>query len=515
VASLDVKDYGAVGDGIADDTAAIQACLDANNYAYLPSGTYRIGTIYVNRGGVVRGNGGFSTTIKPISTATGSLFSIKGDYVKFESFYIFGEGKNIHAFTDYDPARTDWYFRYHFKDIISYNVGGNTFNLTGRGLDYLWEGCFIDNSQGYGLYARNISDSLISHSQFGSCVKAGVSVDGGNIRIVGSKIYMNGRGGYAGLEVSNTLGMNLAGCEIQQNVYDGVLLTNVLSSSFMGVLVDSNNQNDLTGSYAQIRLINSKFNKFDITLVDGRFATADYPYNTPGLNGITQDSNSCYNRYEVNYYPYELAFSNKAKHVITPFASSVNDITSVFRVNNSDYFDYPVKKALVGTDITLGTGGAIGKSPNFTITPNVVNGGKQVDLTQTVASTLASDFYSNRTSLNMANFTGDNSPTGKSFVYLAYDAKVLDTLNTGLNCYIDIYESSTANPTPIKTGQVRVINVNKNSVWVPMATYKPLSYSNEAGFQVYLTLQVSNSTSAQVNASDIIASFKNFRIGFY
>jgi hypothetical protein len=328
---------------------------------------------------------------------------------------------------------------------------------------------------------------------------------------------MNGRGGYAGLEVSNTLGMNLAGCEIQQNVYDGVLLTNVLSSSFMGVLVDSNNQNDITGSYAQIRCINSKFNRFDITLVDGRFATADYPYNTPGLNGITQDSNSCYNRYEVNYYPYELAFSNKAKHVITPFASTVNDITSVFRVNNSDYFEYPVKKALVGTDIIVGSGtGIVNKSPNFaSITPTVVNGGKQLNLTQGTAATIAADFYDNRSALTMANFTGDNDPTGKSFVYVAFDAKVLETGNSNLNCYVDIYESSTANPTPIKTGQVRVINVNKNSVWVPMATYKPLSYSNEAGFQVYLKFNIGNSTTATVNASDVVASFKNFRIGFY
>ena len=39
---VSVKDFGAVGDGVADDTAAIQAALAASNNIFLPAGTYRI-----------------------------------------------------------------------------------------------------------------------------------------------------------------------------------------------------------------------------------------------------------------------------------------------------------------------------------------------------------------------------------------------------------------------------------------------------------------------------------------
>jgi len=61
MATFNVKDYGAVGDGITDDTAAIQACFDAaecyyqlecffNKYGseriiFLPPGAYKVSGI--------------------------------------------------------------------------------------------------------------------------------------------------------------------------------------------------------------------------------------------------------------------------------------------------------------------------------------------------------------------------------------------------------------------------------------------------------------------------------------
>ena len=46
-----VKDFGAVGDGIANDTAAIQRALDAGGVVYVPGGTYRTGTLYLRSNG--------------------------------------------------------------------------------------------------------------------------------------------------------------------------------------------------------------------------------------------------------------------------------------------------------------------------------------------------------------------------------------------------------------------------------------------------------------------------------
>ena len=56
-----VKDYGAMGDGVADDTAAIQAALDAKpaGVVWLPAGLYRITSpLWIRQSGVVlRGAG--------------------------------------------------------------------------------------------------------------------------------------------------------------------------------------------------------------------------------------------------------------------------------------------------------------------------------------------------------------------------------------------------------------------------------------------------------------------------
>ena len=42
---VSVKDYGAVGDGVTDDSAAIQDCIDNEQYIYIPDGTYIVKNI--------------------------------------------------------------------------------------------------------------------------------------------------------------------------------------------------------------------------------------------------------------------------------------------------------------------------------------------------------------------------------------------------------------------------------------------------------------------------------------
>lgn len=74
---VSVKDFGALGDGTTDDTAAVQAAYAAGNYdLYFPPGVYRLGQVGIlgtaglRIRGAGRGINGFLTTIKPIATLT-------------------------------------------------------------------------------------------------------------------------------------------------------------------------------------------------------------------------------------------------------------------------------------------------------------------------------------------------------------------------------------------------------------------------------------------------------------
>lgn len=73
--TVSVKDFGAVGDGVADDTAAIQAALSAHFAVYVPSGTYKVSsTLNLQAGSVLFGDGSTSE----ITCANGDISIIYG-----------------------------------------------------------------------------------------------------------------------------------------------------------------------------------------------------------------------------------------------------------------------------------------------------------------------------------------------------------------------------------------------------------------------------------------------------
>ncbi len=51
VVAANVRDFGAVGDGVHDDTAAIQKAIDAGGAVTVPGGTYLTGTLYLRSNG--------------------------------------------------------------------------------------------------------------------------------------------------------------------------------------------------------------------------------------------------------------------------------------------------------------------------------------------------------------------------------------------------------------------------------------------------------------------------------
>lgn len=72
--TVSVKDFGAVGNGVADDTAAIQAAINAHDNVYIPPGEYRCdGQIALRANLTLTGAGVGITRIKKVTTTFGGV----------------------------------------------------------------------------------------------------------------------------------------------------------------------------------------------------------------------------------------------------------------------------------------------------------------------------------------------------------------------------------------------------------------------------------------------------------
>jgi hypothetical protein len=135
-ATVNVLDFGAVGDNVADDTAAIQAAVDSisNGVVYFPVGTYKItGTISIN--------GGTKPSINFLGDGLGSEIIYSGITASIPMFYYYGpttgsfvrvENLNFrNAFRTGDTAQNGiiaW--RFGKKDAAATSGDGGIGNVT-------------------------------------------------------------------------------------------------------------------------------------------------------------------------------------------------------------------------------------------------------------------------------------------------------------------------------------------------------------------------------------------------
>jgi len=86
--SVSVKDFGAVGDGVTDDTAAIQAALDTGATVYIPDGNYLCSNL-----SITTNQQALSTVYATLTkNANGPLLSVTADDVTIQNVRFYGVG---------------------------------------------------------------------------------------------------------------------------------------------------------------------------------------------------------------------------------------------------------------------------------------------------------------------------------------------------------------------------------------------------------------------------------------
>lgn len=90
---VSVKDYGATGDGVTDDTAYIQGALNVAKYIFIPTGTYLVSSLMVLDETFLFGAGASAILKQNVVSQGTPMFSITSvDSVVFRDFVMDGNG---------------------------------------------------------------------------------------------------------------------------------------------------------------------------------------------------------------------------------------------------------------------------------------------------------------------------------------------------------------------------------------------------------------------------------------
>ena len=229
---ISVKDFGAVGDGATDDTAAMQAAHNSGKLIYYPAGYYNFTSISMTHGGGIVGDGpqltqffvntASSTTgnsisyVSPTTELCGPLFRdfsiyVNGGTPKTEGAFLYVQGNDSASFTS----------GLYVENVYFYQGGYNHLQLINQ-VRYTITGCTFQNYSNWGLSLDNPGNTDAGDGTITSCffntARTGATIGfvlggAGGTRFVNNKIL----GGKYCIDVFLTHNTNSADLLIQNN----------------------------------------------------------------------------------------------------------------------------------------------------------------------------------------------------------------------------------------------------------------------------------------------------------
>jgi hypothetical protein len=145
--AVNVIDFGAVGDGVADDTAAIQAAVNSGAFEIIiPEGTYSTGAISVSSNvRKITGSGTFKQKALGANVLSISVNNILIDGIKFVSAATY----NVTTSASSNTAVS-------FSGVSNVKVTN----------------CIFETFSYFGVYAENSTDVIVSNNQINNCFGA-------------------------------------------------------------------------------------------------------------------------------------------------------------------------------------------------------------------------------------------------------------------------------------------------------------------------------------------------------
>ncbi len=116
---VSVKDFGAVGDGVADDTSALQAALNSGRFLILPQGTYKYTNLVFDLCPGMDGEGIYQSVLSPTSVAGNSIVFGSAAPTCWGEFSNFGINGNATTLTGIKlgTSRTNYTCNLTFRKV--------------------------------------------------------------------------------------------------------------------------------------------------------------------------------------------------------------------------------------------------------------------------------------------------------------------------------------------------------------------------------------------------------------
>ena len=257
--TVSVMDFGARGDGTTNDTAAIQAAIDAVALAgggavFVPPGQYQASQIKLKTRVKFYG-AGWKSRLSQISGSNQNfvvLNDVNVEWTQFSDMMVDGNrfgntsGDAINynntggSFTFFDPNHI-------INNILIYTAAGSGLVLTVNCRESKVTNVFVTGANGNGFYLA-CTDSTFVNCTTGAAGLTGWSILGPNNRFTACKSFGSGRlvtagnPDGAGFSVTQPRQM-LATCEAQDNGWHGFLFLGANNCTASALIADSNGTN--------------------------------------------------------------------------------------------------------------------------------------------------------------------------------------------------------------------------------------------------------------------------------
>lgn len=259
---VNVKDYGAIGDGTANDTTAINDAVAAGNIIYFPKGTYRTtNRIQISEsnkiligepGAAIYGDGNHSIIAGDVNTDDPTDFYLHDITIYGLELYsngpITGTGYGISFVQHYPIARVAMY-NITIKKCNIHNMGNRGINLYAGGSGthgthgipvFNVEDCRIYDCGGFGICNSGISgtfnrvDIRNTGHQGGECM----TIDNGceNVRVSNSS-FRYGNGGAGTVSCDESSHFSFEGCSFYQDASRPCLVANCSSGNVTDMMI--------------------------------------------------------------------------------------------------------------------------------------------------------------------------------------------------------------------------------------------------------------------------------------